>query len=658
MKKIRVDKSDFARVLLTETSPDDVPIVFSNDGFYQHCIGNSSNDIIKNLVRFLIQEERPSTIPLPYQIRKDDNSVRSLSLIHPAYQFKFIKFYQDYYTLIPYHCNISPASLRAPEKVGAAFYIRNPGAYENELKQPSIETDRTDRLIRHPSSFFAYRGYRRLHSFFGSSEYLKLEQKYHSMWLLDVTKCFASHYTHSISWAVKSKPFIKEHKTVSATFGSEFDSIMQRLNHQETNGIIIGPEVSRIFSEIIFQDIDTNTIETLKVKDELKYGQQYVFKRYVDDIIVFAESEDVSSKVFDRLSDGLLKYNLHINPKKVNKFQRPFFTSKSALVKETKREIGLFFRKFTESRSKKIRGELRRILLPKNIYYPERLKLDFIESIKVLSIRDESDFELISGYIIGALFKRIKRLADDSEHAKKEKVGIELHYKAILLLLEIMYYFFSITPTVAASFNIAKAIIISRACMRKYYPEVEPSLNQYIIEFSLNILEPLNVQAEFRREHYVPLPKLNLMIALSELGENYLLPAKLIEKLFNTKNSERLGYFETMVALFYMKDYSIYEESKNHIIAHIDNKLSKLGDHKEKAEITYFFLDAVSCPFLPDDFKTRLVENLYRQLQLRQPNALTMRDALTYLKENPWFIQWANVNLYRLLEKKELTSTY
>jgi len=33
-KRVRIDKKDIYRALLTDTAPGDVPIVFSNDGFY------------------------------------------------------------------------------------------------------------------------------------------------------------------------------------------------------------------------------------------------------------------------------------------------------------------------------------------------------------------------------------------------------------------------------------------------------------------------------------------------------------------------------------------------------------------------------------------------------------------------------------------------
>ena len=40
---------------------------------------------------------------------------------------------------------------------------------------------------------------------------------------------------------------------------------MQRLNYNETNGIVIGPEFSRIFAEIILQRVDKEVEKALYV---------------------------------------------------------------------------------------------------------------------------------------------------------------------------------------------------------------------------------------------------------------------------------------------------------------------------------------------------------------------------------------------------------
>ena len=59
---------------------------------------------------------------------------------------------------------------------------------------------------------------------------------------------------------------------------------MQRVNYNETNGIIVGPEISRIFAEIILQRIDVNVVNRLKQSPYLlTLGRDYEVRRYIDD---------------------------------------------------------------------------------------------------------------------------------------------------------------------------------------------------------------------------------------------------------------------------------------------------------------------------------------------------------------------------------------
>ena len=57
---------------------------------------------------------------------------------------------------------------------------------------------------------------------------------------------------------------------------------MQLANYNETNGIVVGPEVSRIFEEVILQQIDLNVLSKLE-NSGLKYGVDFEVRRYVDD---------------------------------------------------------------------------------------------------------------------------------------------------------------------------------------------------------------------------------------------------------------------------------------------------------------------------------------------------------------------------------------
>ncbi|ECO5046889.1 RNA-directed DNA polymerase, partial [Salmonella enterica] len=119
---------------------------------------------------------------------------------------------------------------------------------------------------------FVYKKYRNIFEFYESEDHHWCEKRFNFLSKLDVSNCFDSIYTYSISWAVLQKNYSKQqlNKTQS-TFPFKFDQLMQRSNYNETNGIIIGPELSRIFAEIIMQSVDNNIINDLN-KDGLVLG--------------------------------------------------------------------------------------------------------------------------------------------------------------------------------------------------------------------------------------------------------------------------------------------------------------------------------------------------------------------------------------------------
>ena len=266
-KKSNVNKADYSRVVLTETAPYEVPIIFSNEGFYKNCLRYiDQDDFLLGLFKKIVDEPiKKHTIPLLYKIRKNEVSLRTLSILHPKSQWEMIEFYKQYSGLICYYCSVSQSSLRYPTKIGSTFFYQNENQNINKYKKFAVDTVDKDQKVKNPASYFSYGGYDRQYKFFNSKEFLSLETKYSIMWRLDVSKCFDSIYTHSLSWATKSKEFSKEHIN-NHTFADNFDKLMQQSNYNETNGICIGPEISRIFAEIILQDIDLKCVKKLSQK--------------------------------------------------------------------------------------------------------------------------------------------------------------------------------------------------------------------------------------------------------------------------------------------------------------------------------------------------------------------------------------------------------
>ncbi|EJB4240974.1 RNA-directed DNA polymerase, partial [Salmonella enterica] len=147
-------------------------------------------------------------------------------------------------------------------------------------------------------------------------------KRFSIMWMLDVSHCFDSIYTHSVSWALKNKAYIRKHVTNSNQFGQELDTLMQRSNNNETNGIPIGSEFSRIFAELIFQQIDNNIELDLMDEHGWKNKKDYVILRYVDDFIVFCNNESNAEIISKTINVKLNEFNLQLNKNKFKKYSR------------------------------------------------------------------------------------------------------------------------------------------------------------------------------------------------------------------------------------------------------------------------------------------------------------------------------------------------
>ena len=145
---------------------------------------------------------------------------------------------------------------------------------------------------------------------------------------VDVIKCFDSIYTHSLSWAAIGKSQAKfDLEASKLTFAGRFDSLMQKLNYNETNGIVIGPEFSRIFAEIVLQSIDVELLRRLAASPSgLIHKEDYEIFRYVDDYFVFYNEVSAQAAIVQMLQEALKEKKLNINTTKIKQYEKPIIT--------------------------------------------------------------------------------------------------------------------------------------------------------------------------------------------------------------------------------------------------------------------------------------------------------------------------------------------
>lgn len=672
--KIKLDKKDYMRAVLTDTSPSDVPIIFSNDGYYinhHRVVGKSysSFNIIKSLYLNLIapsedpaerkevafKKQNQQSYPMKYKIIKSENSLRTLSLIHPRSQKNYCGVYKEYADAIAYLCGKGSYSIRRPFKVGSSFYDRDENL-TNKYKEINIETLEKDLRRKHASSFFSYSGFDRLYKFFSSPRYFDLEKRFPHMWFVDVANCFDTIYTHTISWAIKHKEYVKGFVGHSNQFCQRIDTVMQRSNNNETNGVPVGAEFSRVFAEIIFQDIDHKVEKGLLNKHGLNFGKSYEVVRYVDDYVVFSKSPDVAKRVYDEIEDNLSHYNLYINEMKIDKHERPFFTYKSRVVVGVNDVVSNMQQSlFTQGG-----GGSRKAVYPNRINRPDKFEQNFINKIKIMMGNEGVKYSEVSPYVVGVIYKRVLRLVESyNAYSQEEKESPELSLKvrdALLILIRLVFFFYSVSPSVSSSEKVARTIVVIDKFLKN-------NLTRHLAAYRsvvMSNVEKLKFDREKNddRNGYISLERLNIIIATSEFGDNYAIPKSKLA--FSKAVPGDVTYFDIVCLLYYFQDRDDYESEREEIVDFAVKRIHKKGFDLEKdAESVYLFLDLLCCPFVKDSTKEELLSDYLSKFESSLDTSdVSVEDMLEQLSQTYWFVKWKDVDLIKSLERKALKRPY
>ena len=128
----------------------------------------------------------------------------------------------------------------------------------------------------------------------------------------DITYCYPSIYSHSISWALLGKDEAKKESSNKNLWTNIIDYNVRNIKHGETNGLLIGPHSSNLLSEIILTRVDQNL-----------YEKGYRFIRNIDDYCCVTESYEQAESFINDLVSELKNFNLSVNQKKTEILKLP-----------------------------------------------------------------------------------------------------------------------------------------------------------------------------------------------------------------------------------------------------------------------------------------------------------------------------------------------
>jgi len=611
----------------------------------------TNDEITQLIVDNVLNSKQNSFIPFKYKIKKGEVSFRTLSLVHPSGQKMYCEFYWKHASSITYYCSKSLLSIRAPNKVASSFYARELDI-SDKYKNNTVDTTSNELLKKYSSSYFAYGGYDRLYKFFVSNRYLLLERTFTHMSMLDISNCFDSIYTHTINWSVKGKDHAKAHIKYKNQFASEYDALIQSSNNMETNGIPIGSEFSRVFAETLFHSIDNNVVKILHHKHGLKHEKDYEILRYVDDYIVFCNSTEDEDRIHGVLCDELAKFNLYINDQKLQKFTRPFQTDNSDSIVQLKKSIQEFDSHFQSSNINEPK--------PTKIRNPCRVKRTLIDQVKSIAKLTNSGYSTVAPYLVSAFVNKVIRICNIAEHSlKPEDDDFEENLipirTTVSIHMDLCFFFFCVQPSVTNSYRLAKAIVVADQFFTKLDTPNIPEFRSSVMEEINQILKTIPLNSE--REGFVPLALINIVTATANFGGNYTIDPATLEESFGGVSDA--SYFELVSLLYYCRDHDRYSQLRTKLEKFTLQKLSTDKRFGMNAETAFIFLDCVGCPYLSKITRQKMLDLFLHQCEPSKTySASTKNTFLEAAEYKNWFIDWRNLDLLNLLERRELSATY
>lgn len=733
--KLRYKKE---RVLFSDMLPYEVPIIFSNRYFYRFLVKNEikiENDKIRwkdkiskgalSILAFILNAQtsnlqkkgsysikrgkfnRLNRIPFTYRILHKPNKTRELTVIHPANQILMVDFYDKYKSLMLYYTNLDRFSLRHPNKVACYFYYRDK-LHHTLLGRKADNIELFFNEYENLRTFFSYKKYNNIYKFYEDYRYQRAEKKFEHLLKFDVQSCFDSIYTHSIAWATGGgRELYKENfRGSDDSFASKWDKLMQLMNYNETNGIVIGPEFSRIFAEVILQHIDARVESELR-KLGYNFNKDYECYRYVDDFFFFYANEKVKDKAMVLFANTLKEFKLNISQEKTFLFDRPFVTD----ITCAKQQIDMLIDEALKYHKEEILAEPKaEDELDENDNVDEEGNDDNVESEKKIreAINDKSYFHLnakefnirfksiqkecnvsskdIINYTLARIARKLEiglkkfdkrfkilsiTLTDEKKqefHAecKEEKSKFEkMLSRYLIAVLDVIFFLYSNNKRVNTTLKMLTILDEIIIMLENPYLIKKNTINRFS-DFIRDLVfkkiqDELSLVFQVSRlDENSQIETLYFLVVLKNLRSKYHLPNAVLEKYLCVESEEglsmtsNLNAFAILILLYYFGNEHRYQNLKMALMKAVKEKFKNTPRKIRRitTELTILTLDLMTCPYIGDDDK----KTIANEMGISDEDYNNM---IRHFKHNPFmFTKWTGLNLTKELNAKTSQEVY
>lgn len=585
--------------ILTDLLPVEVSELFSFSQLYAFLLEKGSQKIVDNLIcetkqnkakgNSVMFKEGWSTKPLKYRILKGNGTMREMSVIQPVSAlnlFLFIECYQK--EILNYFEKHHGFSIRYHKKSTDLFYKSKSGKLTQYFQEQASRVGRG--VIQQAANYFKIAPFESINSFADSRIWRTCNFKYSYYAKLDYKSCFDSIYTHAFSWMIERNVVDAKDANNSHLFIT-IDRILQNINGRSSNGIVVGPEFSRMMAEILLQHIDGEILLELE-KDGIVYNADYAAFRYVDDIFLFSNQPQVLEQILSKYKAIGERYLLRINELKLTKGTTPCLPKEwLEKTRQLSDIIGGYFYQGKKSDYDNLPEEDRYII--KNDFISvDRIK----DEIAVLVKQHPDDCRTIVSFLLSTLLNNISKKKSGYTLLGTQRLG-----KA-LLLLDITLYIYAFYP----SFDQTRKVISIIAYLNsevdfkseeKAKEKLSRTINRYSFIFRSGNIHDLCDWFPFFHEYG---------IELDTKTEGALIEAA-------SKNNDPIIWANLLLYSQYYEPF--FKELLERVETVVTKQLSKISDKQPMMQEEFWYvLIFHNCPYISVELRAKM-SNLIRGIK-------------------------------------------
>lgn len=652
---LKLSKSKF-RIVITEVLPYERPLFYSNRFFARflkyYDIDICDNRLVANrhgedegLEDFLhlLSGMKGERLNYNYSISKDGlKRGRLLTVMHPFHQVKTMEFYNKYSKLIMAFCQKSKFSIRYPSKISTQ--MRWSSRFDKVIDDEAVE----EKTAESAKSYFHYEEFNNISKFFDGYKFLNIEKRFEYLLKIDIEKCFDSISPERLSQLIYKNgidetadittgdfiyDFIRLHKDIRV--GRNLDS-----DDSGLDGIIIGPEVSRLFAEIFLQQIDRRVEDILKTEYHKENPKDYAFCRYVDDSFIAANSIEDLHLIKIIYSRVLGKYGLRLKEEKMTIYtERPFIDGLSLI----KTRLCNLIEKTFENRLSTFKG-FQKVQEGKYDSPVHHTFKTFISELRVLvaetSLREEWDsgniltakkegksrYKDITSYVMGIMEKRLLELLEQfndlyreysegckknyiSEKGAKIKESYESEFnKFCIQLIESLFFILNSDLRMSTCISTVRILDILQRFVRgkyifrgniksqKFRAYLISEIDEKITDETVKILRHKCIGEEYGLMEILNLLELqHIMFPRNKIGEGTLMTF-----LNRTNAANQLHFFTAFQLIHFIKGKKRYSNIQRYLTPWIMNQCKRFTE--TEGSDTEALLTVVEMLCMPEEY--------------------------------------------------------